>query len=494
MKSVLNLAFLHLSVKYADPESNRELILERFAEAAALGADFVITPEMATSGYAFDNPAHAATYAETLDGRFISELRNRCAKTGCWTAVGMPLKYDGIEAVHNGAVIIDEKGEVRVVYHKVMAESPWATPGGCNPQGVVETPWGRVGILICSDTYYGLLPRIRKLQGADLLIVPANWPSSTLDPKRLWSVHARLNGMYVAVCNRTGKDRTLDCLHAVSCCFSPNGDALFQGQNHESTTFTVSIPLYNGKIKTPPCIPSCHAIKALDFKEHSVSSSLIDIKQAGKNELAIHACAGRHRETMNTWSEAWPPMSSDETRNSVLICFECREENEMPTGCRAAFKSSGMVRVQQLAQTACSIDFLPDTPVKTIARSKSTLPIIQQVNGITIGIITYEMTRYPEYLFCLAQSGCDVCVVMGDVCGHTDDIIYNCVHRMVIVYSKDQKTHIAIPPNGHETWFEKLSDENGGCSAIVPFDAVRNKEWLKKIAHCLAECIKPVKT
>lgn len=490
MKSVLNLAFLHLSITYADLDVNRTLILDQFAKAAARGADFVIAPEMATSGYAFDSTQHAAQFSEALHGKFVDELRNRCARSGCWICIGMPLLSVDGQSVHNGAIVIDNLGVVRIAYHKVMAESSWASPGDCSRDGVIDTPWGCIGVLICSDTYYGLLPRIRKLQGADLLCVPANWPSSTLDPKRLWSTHARINGMYVAVCNRTGKDRTLDCTHAVSCCFSPQGEALFQGQNQESTIFTVSIPLQNGKIKTLPGMPLYDGIKAFNFEEHPEVHLPTVNKQADEGELAVHACSGRRKSGMNTWSEASFPVSTDESRKSVLICMGCRDDSEIPIGCSAAFKSLRLVRVRQLTQTACSIDFLPHIPDKTMVQPHNPLPITQRVCGIHFGVVSYETARYPEYLFHLAQSGCDVCVVVGEGNGHADDILYNCVHRMVIVYSKDGKTRIATPPNGHETWREEMSGENGICSVTVPFDAVHNKQWLKKISYCMAECIK----
>jgi hypothetical protein len=329
------------------------------------------------------------------------------------------------------------------------------------------------------------------LQGADLLIVPANWPSSTLDPQRLWSTHARINGMYVAVCNRTGKDRTLDCTHAVSCCFSPQGDTLFRGQNQDSTVFTVSIPLHNGTMKTPPCIPAYHDIKALDFKVHPAQSPSIEEKQTTKDKLAIHACAGRCKNIRSTWSEALPPVPANETRNSLLVCLGCPQEAEMPIGCKAAFKTSNMIRVKRLSETSCSIDALTKTPGTTIVQTHLSVPVTRRVLGINIGVVSYETARYPECLFRLAQAGCDVCVVLGEGNGHSDDILYNCVHRMVIVYGTNDKALIAIPPNGHEMWREEGSDGDGVCSTVVPFEAVRNKEWLRKVAHCMAECIKP---
>jgi predicted amidohydrolase len=152
MKTKLNLAFLHLSVKYADMNSNHQKILEMVTEASTAGSDFIVAPEMATSGYAFDNPQHAAFYTENLNGKFIYELKNLCIKNCCWVCIGMPLCGENEFSVYNGAVIIDDTGKIRCIYHKVTAEKTWAAQGRFDPYGVVSTPWGKIGVLICSDS------------------------------------------------------------------------------------------------------------------------------------------------------------------------------------------------------------------------------------------------------------------------------------------------------------------------------------------------------
>lgn len=91
-----------------------------------------------------------------------------------------------------------------------------------------------MGVLICSDTYNGLMPRITALRGADLLLVPANWPPTGLNPRVLWRVRAMENGIFLAACNRTGIDRIMDCRQALSCVSDPQGHLLLEAKTRRS--------------------------------------------------------------------------------------------------------------------------------------------------------------------------------------------------------------------------------------------------------------------
>jgi hypothetical protein len=205
-------------------------------------------------------------------------------------------------------------------------------------------------------------------------------------------------------------------------------------------------------------------------------------KQTGK--LVIHACNGWQSHGVNKCEEVTSSVLVDNVQTTLFVCFGCRSKGETHFG-RDAFRSSRVVRVRQITEADCSIDFPSDVSHKVNESIGVTLPFAQQVCGINIGVVSHETTRHPEYLFQLAQSGCDVCVIFGKGNGHVDDVLYNCVHRMIVVFNDDGKIHVAIPPNGHETWREEISHETGFCTAVVPLDTVRSKEWLQKVAHCL---------
>jgi predicted amidohydrolase len=105
------------------------------------------------------------------------------------------------------------------------------------------TPWGMAAILICSDTYHSLPSRIAALKGADLLIVPANWPPSYLFPENIWRFRALENGMWLMAANRTGADKNFNCLKSKSYVIAPNGEVICGEENPNSQVMFADIPL-----------------------------------------------------------------------------------------------------------------------------------------------------------------------------------------------------------------------------------------------------------
>lgn len=370
----------------------------------------------------------------------------------------MPLIGNDGGVVYNSAVIIDSNGVIRSEYHKVMAESAWAAQGICDPYGVVTTPWGNIGVLICFDTYCGLLPRMRKLQGTDLLIVPANWPKSTLNPQRLWTIHARVNSMYIAVCNRTGKDRTLDCTPAVSCCLSPEGDLLFEGRKSDSTIYHVSLPLDNGRLKTVPARPLYRVLQKFNPDQFAASES-----RSSEGNIIIHACNGKSCKDPNQPLNRDNRQTAGSRDTEVIVCHGHCYEKDI-TNCIWADSSIPKLRVVDTCKKRCDE------------------PQIHTINGITIAVLSPEMIQYPELIYKLAECGCDVCVVYGDKNGNSEDILYNCVHRMIIICETDTTIFMAGPPSGHETWHIKDSGKEGYCTTIIPLETVRNKTWLRRMS------------
>ena len=82
---------------------------------------------------------------------------------------------------------------------------------------VYDTPWGRVGIVICFDRHLPESIRSCALQGAQLILVPtANLQTEPLEMYE-WEmrVQAFQNNVFIAFCNRVGRE----------------GDVLFAGQS-----------------------------------------------------------------------------------------------------------------------------------------------------------------------------------------------------------------------------------------------------------------------
>lgn len=172
----LKMALVHWPVAHGQGEANRREILRLNRRAAQLGARVIVNTEMALSGYGYDSRQEIAPVLESADGQTIEELAALAREFGLYLALGMAERDSLTEAYHNSAVLLGPDGRIKARRRKVTAEAKWACPGTAIQNDCCDTPFGRVGLLICSETYFSLLPRTMALKGVDLLLVPANWP------------------------------------------------------------------------------------------------------------------------------------------------------------------------------------------------------------------------------------------------------------------------------------------------------------------------------
>ncbi|RUQ99114.1 nitrilase-related carbon-nitrogen hydrolase [Labedella endophytica] len=196
-----------------DLAHNSRLVLDVLDRAVADGADVLVLPELVTSGYVFDSPAEARSVAITPDDEVFAAIAVRLEGTRTVVVLGFcELGTDG--ALYNSAAVVSADG-VLAVYRKVHLwdrENLVFTPGSSAPP-VVETPHGRLGVIVCYDLEFPEMPRSLALAGADLIVVPTNWPRTEVPEgeKPPEIIHAqaaaRSNGVFIACCDRTGLER-----------------------------------------------------------------------------------------------------------------------------------------------------------------------------------------------------------------------------------------------------------------------------------------------
>ncbi|MDR0548367.1 MAG: carbon-nitrogen hydrolase family protein [Deltaproteobacteria bacterium] len=246
---VLKAALLHMSIAPGQPELNLKLLIDLIKEAAAKGAKLLVAPEMAFSGYCFENRESILPYAQDESGPALKALRSLTAKLKVYLAVGLAELAEPAGTLYNSAFFLNDKGRILGRSRKINSESRWAAPGDQIQDNVWPTPWGRVGLHICADSWHSLITRVTAVKGAEILLLPANWPQSGLDPTLLWRFRALENGLWFLACNRTGQEKNLDCLAAKSCAFDPYGQEIFVGHSPVSQVYLVDLPLdENGRV------------------------------------------------------------------------------------------------------------------------------------------------------------------------------------------------------------------------------------------------------
>jgi predicted amidohydrolase len=185
----------------------------RWAESAAdQGADLIVLPELASSGYVFRDEEEAQRSAEDPDdGPTVRALRGVCAAHGCHIVAGIS-ERDG-DCRHNSAVLVGPSGRLATYrkLHLYHDEQSWFEPGDELP--IVDLPFGRVGIIICFDLWFPEPARALALAGAEIIAVPTNWVASF--KRTVWDDRGYCQGDYVAMATAAQNGVVMACADRV---------------------------------------------------------------------------------------------------------------------------------------------------------------------------------------------------------------------------------------------------------------------------------------
>jgi predicted amidohydrolase len=198
-----------------DTTGNRTTSATAIEAAARDGAQIVVLPELASSGYVFADRAELASLAEPRDGAAITEWANLAEAFGLTIVAGFPEAAGG--KIYNSAAVVDRTG-LRGVYRKAHL---WDSENAVFDRAddlplLVDTEHGRIGVMVCYDVEFPEWVRATALAGADLLCAPVNWPLLPRpDGERPTEMvralaGAGMNRMPIAVCDRTGVERGQD--------------------------------------------------------------------------------------------------------------------------------------------------------------------------------------------------------------------------------------------------------------------------------------------
>lgn len=198
-----------------DIAANIDMTERAIRQAAAQGAKLVVLPECASGGWAFSDRAESEAAAQPVEGGPTIAVWQKLAKElDVWVCGGFgELAEDG--ALYNSSILLGPDG-VESLYRKVHlwnTENLAFDPGNLG-YPVVDTPFGRVGMLICYDAWVPESFRSLAVQGADLALAPSDWVPNPHQPDDMpplahimVTAGAHSNQMYVAAASRYGTER-----------------------------------------------------------------------------------------------------------------------------------------------------------------------------------------------------------------------------------------------------------------------------------------------
>jgi predicted amidohydrolase len=206
--SLWKIAAVQMDCRLAEPRHNLEVMVARLREAASKGARLILFPECALAGYCFDSKDEAWPHAEPIPGPSSLALAAECGRLGVWAVAGM-LEKSGND-LFNTAVLTGPKGiegSYRKIHLPFLGVDRFTTPGE-RPFAVHDLDDLKVGITICYDGSFPEAARCLMLLGADLVVLPTNWPDGAAPTvKHLIQARALENRVYYAAVDRIGTER-----------------------------------------------------------------------------------------------------------------------------------------------------------------------------------------------------------------------------------------------------------------------------------------------
>ncbi|MEW6072880.1 MAG: nitrilase-related carbon-nitrogen hydrolase [Planctomycetota bacterium] len=176
--------------------------------AAAARVRLVVLPEMWPTSFA--DPLEAAGEALAATPAAVHRIGELSRELGLVAGGSAYGSADG-EAKPRNRMHVFDRGELVLSYDKVHLFSPTAEDesfsAGDEPPPTVEASAGRLSAIVCYDLRFGPLVRVPQAEGAEILLVSAQWPATRAGHWRtLLAGRAVEAQLFVVAANRTGTD------------------------------------------------------------------------------------------------------------------------------------------------------------------------------------------------------------------------------------------------------------------------------------------------
>jgi deaminated glutathione amidase len=269
------------------PPANLEQGTKLIREAAAQGADYVLTPEVSNMIQS-NRQAMFENLADEEDDLSLKAYRALAAELKIHLHIGSLALRASPERAVNRSFLIAPDGTVIASYDKIhmfdidlpggesYRESANYQPG--ETAVIADLPWGRIGLTICYDVRFPALYRALAESGASFLTVPSAFTVRTGEAHWHTLLRARAieNGCFVFAAAQAGTHESKRQSYGHSLIIDPWGTILAEGSATETGVFLAKID--PAKVET--------ARKSVPSLQHGRRFSVADPK-AGPEHLHL---------------------------------------------------------------------------------------------------------------------------------------------------------------------------------------------------------------
>jgi len=249
----LTVALAQINTVLGNLQRNLEKHLSLIQEAHARGADLVVFPELSLTGYVLQDLTPAVACKPRADDPVFQPLLAASQKLDVVVSF---VEEDVRNRFYISAAYLS-RGQALHVHRKVYLPTYGLFDEGRffawgDTVQAFDTPYGRVGMLICEDFWHASPPYLLWLDGADVFLFMSASPGRGLSDRpelasarwvnHILRAYASLYTSFVVHTNRVGFEDGLNFWGSAAA-FDPNGDLLGEGPAFEEALTLVELDL-----------------------------------------------------------------------------------------------------------------------------------------------------------------------------------------------------------------------------------------------------------
>jgi len=257
------------AAEISDFENSAAMIIQKIDAAASLGCDLAVFPECVYPSYypGLDEK----TFSDAMERLpFLKkEISEKCLEHGIYVAAGLMEEASG--KVLNKGVLWGPDGAVLGETAKSNLwhfDRKYVEPGKEFP--VLDTCFGKVGLIVCADGRAPEICRILALRGARIIIDMANLVTTGKDLSRVTNpqieymlpARARENGVWIVLADKVGLEAGTILNSGGSCIIDPSGRLLARASSDKEEILVLEIDPDSGwkDLDIPERNPSAYSL------------------------------------------------------------------------------------------------------------------------------------------------------------------------------------------------------------------------------------------
>jgi predicted amidohydrolase len=257
---IRTVAGVQTDVAFQNPESNVQQMLQWMVDPGVGSSNLIVFPECMVSGYCFESRAEGMEFAQPVPGPATEQVQSEC-RPDQYVAFGM-LERTSDGRLYNSCVLVGREGLVgryRKIHLPSLGIDRFVDPGP-DPFRIWTVGGMRIGMQICYDGGFPEGSRALTLAGADLLILPTNWPPGAETFARyLPNARALENNVYFMAVNRIGVERGFRFIGQSKLC-DTIGNSMAEAGDSDQAVVMGEIDLEMARNKKLVRVPGKHSI------------------------------------------------------------------------------------------------------------------------------------------------------------------------------------------------------------------------------------------